>query len=336
MKVRGVRGAITVEENTAAAVKDATRELLSRMMELNDIAVEDICFILFSATADIDAAYPASAAREMGLDMVPLLDVGQMAVQNGLRMCIRILMVFNTEKDHRDIKHVYLRGARVLRPDLIYSVAIDGPAGAGKSTVARIIADKLNLTYVDTGAMYRAITLKALEKGASRTAEIINIAEESSIEIKKGRIYLDGRDVTEEIRKPSVDQKVSKVACIPQVRQRLVKLQRKMAENYGVVMDGRDIGTTVLPDAKYKFYLTADIKVRAKRRYDEMLKKGIKTDLKKVEEELAERDRQDRERECSPLTVAEDAVIIDTTDKTPEEVVEEILSHIKRREKNVL
>ncbi|WP_245523151.1 (d)CMP kinase [Thermosediminibacter oceani] len=336
MKVRGVRGAITVEENTAAAVKDATRELLSRMMELNDVALEDICFILFSATQDIDAAYPASAAREMGLDLVPLLDVGQMSVRDGLRKCIRILLVYNTDKGLKDIKHVYLRGAKVLRPDLVYSVAIDGPAGAGKSTVARIIADRLNLTYVDTGAMYRAITLKALEKGALMTEEIINIAENCSIEIKKGRIYLDGRDVTEEIRKPSVDEKVSKVACIPQVRQRLVKLQREMAKDCGVVMDGRDIGTTVLPDAKYKFYLTADIKVRAKRRYDEMLKKGIKTDLKKVEEELAERDRQDRERECSPLKAAEDAIIIDTTDKTLDEVVDEILSHIKRREKNVL
>ncbi|MCG0276081.1 MAG: (d)CMP kinase [Thermosediminibacteraceae bacterium] len=218
----------------------------------------------------------------------------------------------------------------------VYSIAIDGPAGAGKSTVAKVIAKRLNLTYVDTGAMYRAITLKALEKGSLKKEEVIKIAEESIIEIKEGRVYLDGRDVTEEIRKPSIDEKVSLIASIPQVRNRLVEIQRKMAENYGVVMDGRDIGTTVLPNAKYKFFLTADLKVRAKRRYEELVNKGIKTDLKKVEEELTKRDKQDMEREHSPLKVAEDAVIIDTSDKTPEEVVEEILSYIKRREKNVL
>lgn len=217
----------------------------------------------------------------------------------------------------------------------VYSVAIDGPAGAGKSTVAKMIAEKLNLVYVDTGAMYRAITLKALERGNFSKQGIIKIAEESTIEIINGRIYLDGRDVTEEIRKPSVDEKVSTVASIPQVRKRLVEIQRQMAKNSGVVMDGRDIGTTVLPNAKYKFYLTADIKIRAKRRYEEMLNKGIKSDLEKVEQELAQRDKQDMERECSPLKVAEDAVIIDTSHKTPEEVVNEILNYIKRDE-NVL
>ena len=214
----------------------------------------------------------------------------------------------------------------------VYSVAIDGPAGAGKSTVAKMIAERLNLVYVDTGAMYRAITLKALEIGNFSKKGIIKIAEESTIEIINGRIYLDGRDVTEEIRKPSVDEKVSTVASIPQVRKRLVEIQRQMAKNYGVVMDGRDIGTTVLPNAKYKFYLTADIKIRAKRRYEEMLNKGIKRDLEKVEQELAQRDKQDMERAYSPLKVAEDAVVIDTSSKTPEEVVNEILDYIKRDE----
>lgn len=217
----------------------------------------------------------------------------------------------------------------------VFSVAIDGPAGAGKSTVAKMIAERLNLAYIDTGAMYRAVTLKALERGNFSKEGIIKIAEESMIEIINGRVYLDGRDVTEEIRKPSVDEKVSIIASIPQVRERLVEIQRQMARDYGVVMDGRDIGTTVLPNAKYKFYLTADIKIRAKRRYEEMLKKGIKRDLEKVEQELAQRDKQDMERECSPLKMAEDAIIIDTSHKTPEEVVKEILDYIKR-DKNVL
>ncbi|WP_073257821.1 (d)CMP kinase [Caldanaerovirga acetigignens] len=214
----------------------------------------------------------------------------------------------------------------------VYSVAIDGPAGAGKSTVAKMIAERLNLVYVDTGAMYRAITLKALERGNFSKQGIKKIAEESTIELINGRVYLDGRDVTEEIRNPSVDEKVSTVASIPQVRKRLVEIQRQMAKNYGVVMDGRDIGTTVLPNAKYKFYLTADIKIRAKRRYEEMLNKGIKRDLEKVEQELAQRDKQDMERAYSPLKVAEDAVVIDTSSKTPEEVVNEILDYIKRDE----
>lgn len=217
----------------------------------------------------------------------------------------------------------------------VYSVAIDGPAGAGKSTVAKMVAKRLNLTYVDTGAMYRAITLKVLERGEFSREEIIKSAEESTIEIKNGRIYLDGRDVTEEIRQPCIDEKVSIVASIPQVRKKLVEIQRKMAQSCGVVMDGRDIGTTVLPDAKYKFYLTADLKIRAKRRYAEMLNKGLRVDLEKVEEELAQRDKKDMERECSPLKVADDAVIIDTSYKTPEEVVKEILDYIKRDE-NVL
>jgi len=209
-------------------------------------------------------------------------------------------------------------------------IAIDGPAGSGKSTIAKILAEKLSLLYIDTGAMYRAITFKALQSGRFSTKDIIDIAENSQIIFDKGRIYLDGMDVTEEIRKPEIDEKVSFTASIPEVRERLVMLQRKMAAEQGVVMDGRDIGTVVLPDADYKFFLTANIEERAIRRYNELLKKGVFKSFQEVKEEIIRRDKNDAERECSPFKKAEDAVEIDTTDKDINTVVKELMEYIKK------
>jgi len=209
-------------------------------------------------------------------------------------------------------------------------IAIDGPAGSGKSTIARILAEKLSLIYIDTGAMYRAITLKALKLGKFTKEDIISVAENSQIDFDGGKIYLDGSDVSEEIRKPAVDENVSYVASIPEVREKLVVLQKKMAEKKGVVMDGRDVGTVVLPDADYKFFLTAKVEERAKRRYNELCKKGIFKDYEEIKKEIIKRDKLDAERECSPFKKAEDAVEVDTTGKDIETVVKEILEYIKK------
>ena len=157
-----------------------------------------------------------------------------------------------------------------------FNIAIDGPAGAGKSTVAKIVADKLNMTYIDTGAMYRAITLLSIQHGKNDVGDIINLAQEVEIKIHEKYIYVNGEDVTEDVRNLEVTNKVSAIAQIPEIRVLMTKLQREMARNKGVVMDGRDIGTAILPDAKYKFYLTANVKERAARRHKELIKNGQK------------------------------------------------------------
>ena len=217
-----------------------------------------------------------------------------------------------------------------------FNIAIDGPAGAGKSTVAYIVAETLNMTYIDTGAMYRAITLLSIRHDKSDIDDIIELVKKAQIKIKDGKIFIDHEDVSEAIRSIEVTNKVSTIAKIPEIRHVMIRLQRDMAKNKGVVMDGRDIGTTVLPDAEYKFFLTADIKERAIRRYREMIKKGQKVTLEQVEKDIMNRDLQDEKRDVSPLKAAEDAVIIDTTNKNIQQVVEEILDWIKRGENVVL
>lgn len=221
------------------------------------------------------------------------------------------------------------------------SIAIDGPAGAGKSTIARRIAQILNYTYIDTGAMYRAVTLKALRQGANFFDEkkLETIAEYIQITLKpytsidgkyNNRVIMDGEDVTEEVRTPLISQNVSLAAKVPGVRDYMVRLQRKMADVGGVVMDGRDIGTVVLPQAELKIFLTASIEERAKRRYKELIEKGYQVDLAALQEEIALRDRIDSEREVAPLKQADGALVINTTNLTIQEVVEII---IKEHEK---
>lgn len=219
---------------------------------------------------------------------------------------------------------------------MTFNIAIDGPAGAGKSTVAKIVADKMNMTYIDTGAMYRAITLLSIKHGKNDVGDIINLAKEVEIKIHGKCIYVNGEDVTDAVRNLEVTNKVSTIAKIPEIRVLMTRLQREMAKNKGIVMDGRDIGTTILPDAKYKFYLTANVKERATRRYKELIKDGQKVTLEQIEKDIIQRDRQDKQRAFSPLAVAKDAVIIDTTEKTITQVVEEMLYFIKRGVDNVL
>lgn len=217
-----------------------------------------------------------------------------------------------------------------------FNIAIDGPAGAGKSTVAKIVADTLNMTYIDTGAMYRAITLLSIRHNKSDINDIVELIKQIEIKIEGKRVYIDNEDVSDDIRSIEVTNEVSRIAKIPEIRHVMIQLQREMAKNKGVVMDGRDIGTIVLPDAKYKFFLTADVRERAIRRYREMIRKWHDVTLEQVEKDIEYRDFQDKNRDYSPLKAAEDAVIIDTTNKTIQQVVEEIIDVIKRGEGIVL
>lgn len=215
------------------------------------------------------------------------------------------------------------------------NIAIDGPAGAGKSTVAKLLAKQLNIIYLDTGAMYRAIALKAIEQGVdvSDTDALSVLLEDTDIDIsyvdEQQHVLLDGRDVTDIIRTPEVSDGASKVAVIPAVRLKLVELQRRIARMHDVVMDGRDIGTFVLPNADVKFYLTASIEERARRRLEEMRARGYEHSLDDVKDDIRARDKNDSEREFAPLRKADDAILIDSTDKTVDEVVEEMLSFIR-------
>lgn len=219
-----------------------------------------------------------------------------------------------------------------------FNIAIDGPAGAGKSTIARLVAKRLNFKYVDTGAMYRAVTWLVLKKGLSieREGEKIscltqnmNLALDTTEE--GTRVFVDGEDITEQIRSVAVTSHVSAVAKIPGVRDALLAKQRQLAAEGGVVMDGRDIGSTVLPDAEVKIFLTANLKERARRRFREMQVKGIDADLDTVEREIKARDQLDSTRAISPLVRATDAEVIDTTHLSAEQVVEKIIAYCRMK-----
>lgn len=211
------------------------------------------------------------------------------------------------------------------------SIAIDGPAAAGKSTVAKIVAEKLTYVYIDTGAMYRALTYKALQKGArlDHEAQLIDILNNTLIELQPGemgqKVLLDGVEVTNDIRSSEVTNQVSYVAVHELVRKEMVKRQQDFARDGGVVMDGRDIGTHVLPNAEVKVFLLASVEERAQRRHAENIQKGFPSDLEKLKEEIAARDKIDSEREVAPLKKADDAVEIDTTSLTIADVVEKIM-----------
>jgi CMP/dCMP kinase len=205
-------------------------------------------------------------------------------------------------------------------------IAIDGPVGSGKSTLARRVAELLGYVYIDTGAMYRALALKALRHGISldATDQLVALARETRIDLRAHddtqRVFLDGEDVTTAIRTPEVSQAASKVAVVPGVRRVLVAEQRRAGEQGGVVMEGRDIGSVVFPDAGLKIFLTASPEVRAERRWREHQQKGEAIDLARTLEEIRERDQRDRERSISPLVRAPDAVVVDSTAMEPEEV----------------
>lgn len=206
-------------------------------------------------------------------------------------------------------------------------ITVDGPAGAGKSTIAKLVAEKLDLIYIDTGAMYRAVALYMLTNNidSEEHKRVAKAIEEIDIDLKKDSIFLNGIDVSVEIRKPEISMQASKFAKIKEVRDKLLILQRKLASENSVIMDGRDIGSRVLPDARLKIFLTASVLVRARRRYEELLKKGIKTDLESVAKDIEARDEEDRNREIAPLVRPKDSIEIDTSNLTIEEVVNAII-----------
>lgn len=211
------------------------------------------------------------------------------------------------------------------------NIAIDGPAGAGKSTIAKAVAKRLGYIYVDTGAMYRGIGLYALEHGADPKSakEVGDILDDIavSIEYKDGeqRLMINGEDVSDRIRTPEVSAAASDVSALPAVREKLLDLQRELAKNNDAVMDGRDIGSFVLPNAEVKIFLTASADVRARRRYDELVQKGIKAEFSEVKADMEQRDKNDSTRKASPLVMAEDSILVDTTDMDIERTIEKII-----------
>ena len=220
-------------------------------------------------------------------------------------------------------------------------MAIDGPASSGKSTVAKIIAKRFGYVYCNTGAMYRSVTWAALENGidVSDTKQVIDLARRIKITFEPGqpdqRVFVDGHEVTKDIRTEKIAANVSAVAAIPEVRAQMVEQQRQIAQAGGIVMDGRDIGTTVLPDAQVKVFLVASAHERARRRYEENLQKGLATQsLDELEAAIKLRDQKDSTRKVSPLTQAKDAILIDTTSLTIDQVVDEISALIKKNQDN--
>ena len=211
-------------------------------------------------------------------------------------------------------------------------IAIDGPGGAGKSTIAKLVGDKLGLEYIDTGAMYRAVGLKLNRKGIKPDdlISISNVLEETTIDFVNGKIILDGDDVSDIIRTQEISKFASIYSQIPEVRSKLVDIQRRIAAGKSVIMDGRDIGTNVLTDAELKFFLTADSMVRARRRYEELRSKGVNANLDDIHEEIKDRDYQDMNRKLNPLAQAEDAIRLDTSDMTIDEVVNTIVAMAAR------
>jgi cytidylate kinase len=215
-------------------------------------------------------------------------------------------------------------------------IAIDGPSGSGKSTIAKYLADQINATYIDTGAMYRAITFAAMEKGIEDdTDKVIELARNAKIEIKyengTTRVFIDGKEVTDNIRSAAVNNKVSDISTIPEVREVLVRIQRELGNRETVVAEGRDTSTIVFPDADIKIYLTASLDTRAERRLKEYLDKGVEITLSEVKANLANRDRIDSGRKVSPLTKADDAFEIDSTSMTINEELKFLLDKIRHR-----
>lgn len=223
------------------------------------------------------------------------------------------------------------------------NIAIDGPGGAGKSTIAKAVAAKKNLIYLDTGAMYRSLALYAIRAGVAFSngvseedrAKVGELLKTFTLDVKYidgvQHMFVNGEDVTGFIRTPEVSMGASRVSALPEVRERLVEMQREIGASKDIIMDGRDIGTHVLKNASVKIFLTASAEARAKRRYDELIEKGASVDYDTVYKELVERDRGDMTRVASPLVKAEDAILLDTTDMTLEESVEAVLSIVEEK-----
>lgn len=211
-----------------------------------------------------------------------------------------------------------------------FIIALDGPSGSGKSTIANILAKKLKISYLNTGSMYRALTLYFLENGIKNEDKIdLKLLQNIKIDINEDRVFLNGKDVSDEIRNKIVTENVSWVSSIPLVRKYLVDMQRKISENKSIILDGRDIGTVVFPDAKYKFFLVASSEIRAKRRYEQ---NEIDKSLEEIQKDIEKRDYIDSHREISPLKKASDAIEIDSSNLTIDETIDEILGKMDKED----
>ena len=338
-----IRGAIQAE-NTKESIWKETEQLVRQMLEENQLALQEVVALQFTVTKDLDQAYPAVAARKVGLTEAALSCVQEMYVEGSLPRCIRANLWVENGKKQSQARHIYLGGAKVLRPDLAakqsknaFAIAIDGPAGSGKSTVAKEVAKELDFVYIDTGAMYRAVSLYCIRKGisprdgAAVEAALAGFSMELKREAGQMKVFLDGEDVTTTIRTQEVGQGASDVALLLPVREKLVELQRQMAEGQNVIMDGRDIGTNALPKAQVKVYLVATAEERAKRRVGELEQNGQKAVFATVLQQIEERDHNDTTREHNPLRKAADAVEIDSTHMTIAQVKEAIIDLVKEK-----
>ncbi len=331
-----IRGATTIPQDDKEEIRKAVAELLDQIANKNMLLKDEIVSIVFSSTSDIHSYYPAKAARVAGYEGCALFSSQEPDIEGGLSLCIRVMLFVEKNLDPR---HVYLRGAKCLRKDIAkkINVAIDGPAGSGKSTVAKALARDYNILYLDTGAMYRACALRALKEGANieDEREVVDALRdmELDIEYRDGvqHTMLGGEDVSEKIREPQVSMAASTVSKHASVRMRMAEKQREIASKMSCVLDGRDIGTFVLPDADFKFFLTASPEVRAKRRYDELTAKGYTVDFEELKREIVKRDEQDAGRALAPLKQAEDAVLVDTSDMTIGEVVAAVKKQMQER-----
>lgn len=211
-----------------------------------------------------------------------------------------------------------------------YIIALDGPSGSGKSTIANLLANKLKISYLNTGSMYRALTLYFLENNIKKSENIdIKILKKINIDINEDKVFLNGKDISQEIRDKEVTENVSWVSSIPIVREYLVEMQRNISKNKSIILDGRDIGTVVFPDAKYKFYLDASSFVRAKRRFEQ---NEIDKSFEEIKKDIEKRDYLDSHREISPLKKAEDAIEIDSSDLTIDQTIEKILEKMDKED----
>lgn len=331
-----IRGATTITADTPDEICAAVSELLKEIGRRNALATEEILCILFSSTSDIHSFYPAKAARMAGFTTPALFSNVEPEIAGALPLCIRVMVL--AEKEGR-AAHVYLNGAVALRKDLAAKlvIALDGPAGSGKSTIAKTLAKIYRILYLDTGAMYRACALKALRLGVDpkdeQAVSAFLPALDLKVEYEQGTqiTKLDGEDVSSAIRVPEVAAAASAVATLPCVRHKMVEMQREIASQQSCVLDGRDIGSYVLPHAEHKFFVTASVKVRAKRRLADLERAGVKASLEEIERQIEERDRQDCTREFAPLVRAEDAVLVDTSEQTLEESVAYIQRKIQEK-----
>lgn len=331
-----IRGATTIFADSKEEISSAVKELLDEVFSTNHLKKAEIRAFVFSLTSDIHAYHPAKAAREAGYDYAPLFAAVEPDIQGGLPLCIR-LMLLTELCDNREIKHIYQKGAKTLRKDITekFNIALDGPAGSGKSTVAKILAADYNILYLDTGAMYRACGLKALRMGIDPKDEAGVTAFLPDLDLRieyfegKQHTILDGEDVSLAIRENAVSMAASGISAHHSVRIKMVEMQRKIAESMSCVLDGRDIGSYVLPNAKFKFFVTADSKVRAMRRFQELEARGQSVDFDKLHEEIVLRDKQDSERDFAPLVCAEDAMVIDTSEMNIDQVVAAIKNIIQ-------